>query len=83
MDSSKEVVDIGSRLMLLRQRAQNLRFSTADPELRWELVQAESVADVMLGEGMRFDLSILLANAAFLSNLLYAIEERIGTAGCA
>lgn len=81
MFASNEFADSGSSLTGLRRRARTLRSLTSDAQLRWDLVEVESLADVMLARGAGLEAHAWRANTAYLTNVLDAIEEKVGALG--
>jgi hypothetical protein len=81
MTDANDFADLELCLSVLRGRARTMRGLTSDPQLRWDLVEAESLADVMIARNGQVGALALQANAAYLMNVLSAIEEKIGSHG--
>lgn len=70
---------ITTRLETLKDQARDLRTLTADPELRWDLTQAEALAEVVISRQAGLSPLILQAHVDYLANLLGTIRERIAS----
>jgi hypothetical protein len=79
MPSGTHLYGITSRLQSLRGQARDLRGLTEDPELRWDLTQAEALAEVVISRQAGLSPLVLQAHVDYLANLLGTIRDQIGS----